>query len=299
MNSYQAKQISLEDLLASQGFQPAKISSQEIWYCSPFRDESTPSFKVDIAKNVWFDHGEGAGGTVIDFVLRYKQISSVKEALSWLANGNHTINPKPFAKNQNKNIKLLELVPSSIKTPIHPNLLDYAEERGIPKSIVKEIFKEIRFKNHSKNRTYYALSIENRKGGFELRNKFFKGSISPKDYTFYGEGNHIVLVFEGMFDYASWLTLNNTDRPSADILILNSLSFHQQAAEFIHSQNYDEIHSFFDNDKKGISVNKRFTEIFGKCHKPQNHQYKDFDDLNAFLVNKKDTGKDPSLEYFP
>jgi hypothetical protein len=35
------------------------------WYLSPFRNEATPSFKVNQSANLWYDFGEGKGGTVI------------------------------------------------------------------------------------------------------------------------------------------------------------------------------------------------------------------------------------------
>ena len=52
---------------------------------SPFRTEKRASFSVYTAKDGerWFDHGEGAGGDVIDLVARAKGIT-VKEALATL-----------------------------------------------------------------------------------------------------------------------------------------------------------------------------------------------------------------------
>ena len=69
MNSKQAKAAPLHEFLGRMGYQPAAIRGNDLWYKSPFRpQERTPSFKIDCAKNVWYDHGMGAGGTVIDFV---------------------------------------------------------------------------------------------------------------------------------------------------------------------------------------------------------------------------------------
>lgn len=46
MNSEQAKQISLPDLLEQLGHIPVKTTKagRELWYRSPFRDEKEPSF---------------------------------------------------------------------------------------------------------------------------------------------------------------------------------------------------------------------------------------------------------------
>ena len=47
MNIEEAKSIQLEDYLRRMGFNPVKQQGDSIWYCSPFREEKTPSFKVD------------------------------------------------------------------------------------------------------------------------------------------------------------------------------------------------------------------------------------------------------------
>ena len=46
MNIEEAKSIQLEDYLRRMGFNPVKQQGDSIWYCSPFREEKTPSFKV-------------------------------------------------------------------------------------------------------------------------------------------------------------------------------------------------------------------------------------------------------------
>lgn len=69
MNIVQAKQIQLEDFLAKLGYQPTKKDKNSLWYYSPFRKESTPSFNVNIHKRVWYDHGLGKGGNIIDLAM--------------------------------------------------------------------------------------------------------------------------------------------------------------------------------------------------------------------------------------
>lgn len=39
---------------------------------SPFRDEKVGSFKIDVQRNVWYDHGEGCGGSVFTLAQRLK-----------------------------------------------------------------------------------------------------------------------------------------------------------------------------------------------------------------------------------
>ena len=73
MNCEQANQIDMVDYLSSLGYQPQKITGKNYWYLSPFRDEKEPSFKVERKKNVWYDHGPGKGGKLVDFVMEFYQ----------------------------------------------------------------------------------------------------------------------------------------------------------------------------------------------------------------------------------
>ena len=65
---------------------PVKEKQGEAWYVSPFRpDERTPSFKIDLARNVWYDHGRGEGGTIIDFTAALYGGIGVSESLARMA----------------------------------------------------------------------------------------------------------------------------------------------------------------------------------------------------------------------
>lgn len=52
MNIEEAKSIPLEDYLRRMGFTPIRQQEDSIWYCSPFREEKTPSFKVSESRNL-------------------------------------------------------------------------------------------------------------------------------------------------------------------------------------------------------------------------------------------------------
>lgn len=86
MNAAQAKRIPLSELLARLGLHPQREDTVrgELWYLSSFRQETTPSFKVHLANNVWYDFGLAGGGNVIDFAMRYFQLGFT-EALRKLA----------------------------------------------------------------------------------------------------------------------------------------------------------------------------------------------------------------------
>ena len=48
MTIEQAKGLDIVDYLSEAGHLPQKVSGNHYWYYSPFRNERTPSFKVNI-----------------------------------------------------------------------------------------------------------------------------------------------------------------------------------------------------------------------------------------------------------
>lgn len=71
MKCEQANQIDLVDYLNTLGFNPQKIIRDDHWYLSPFRNEKHASFKINKNKNIWYDHGLGKGGTLVDFAMQF------------------------------------------------------------------------------------------------------------------------------------------------------------------------------------------------------------------------------------
>ena len=65
MNSEQAKQIRIEEYLYRIGIKPNKERGHNLWYKSPFRNETEPSFKVNRNINQWHDLGSGDKGNII------------------------------------------------------------------------------------------------------------------------------------------------------------------------------------------------------------------------------------------
>lgn len=69
MNIEQAKSIELTDYLHSIGCVPIKQQGVSLWYLSPLRAESEPSFKINLNRNEWYDFGAGVGGDIIRLVM--------------------------------------------------------------------------------------------------------------------------------------------------------------------------------------------------------------------------------------
>jgi DNA primase len=58
------------------GYNPVKVTNADHWYRSPLREENEPSFKVNRKLNLWFDHGLGKGGNLIDFGILYNNCTA-------------------------------------------------------------------------------------------------------------------------------------------------------------------------------------------------------------------------------
>jgi len=64
------KRYPIVEYLERKGIKPVHRTAAYALYCSPLREETHPSFKVDTEKNLWIDYGEGRGGSIIDLCMR-------------------------------------------------------------------------------------------------------------------------------------------------------------------------------------------------------------------------------------
>ena len=261
------------------GFEPQKISHTDYWYLSPLRDEKTPSFKINTKKNCWFDFGIGKGGNIIDFAILYHNCT-VGEFLKMVQNDFY-FHRQPVLepikeKEQESLIKILY-----DKTISSLVLIRYLHKRNIPLSVAEKYCSEIIYRLN--NKTYAALGFKNDSGGYELRNEFFKGGNSPKDITRLKNKGKKVAVFEGFFDFLSFISLlSNKELKPVSFCILNSLSFFEKSRPFLEQHN--SIHLYLDNDKAGINTASYAKSLNEKYH-DESTLYKNYKDLNDWVMN--------------
>ena len=312
MNSTQAKQLSLPDIMARLGYEPTSIKKggQEYWYHSPFRREKDASFHTSYlgGKWIWNDFAD-KGGTVIDFVMRHENFTQVSQSLQFLERmfQGHLFEKPPTKKiRPGKNIthlfsfqqqkpqeevkppKELEFIKA---TPIkNPLIYTYLKGRGIPKGIVDRYVKEVRYRNIKNDKNYFGFGMENESGGFEVRaatNSYsFKTALKQRDITFIAgtsSQSSSVNVFEGMTDFLSLLVMLGADQLKGDALIMHSLSSFQRSAEAITEKGYSTINTFLDNDKSGQETTGKFSELFGEKVKSQSDSFGLHRDLNDAL----------------
>lgn len=296
MNFEQAITIAITDVLDKLGHFPTKKTTKDYWYLSPLRAERTASFKVNLQRNAWYDFGSGEGGGIIKFTKAWLQSQgqphSYPDALKWLA-GLSGIQPsvKPYIHTADEEeAKRIELVSTSkLRSDA---LIDYLEERGIPITLAHQYLREIKLLDHETGKAIRSIGFKNNAGGYENRNRYFKGCTGHKSITTIRgrstspEGVHL---FEGFMDFLSLLVIEDKLQLNDNIIVLNSASMLKQALPLLLQPGYKFVYSWFDNDNTGIKTTaavKKFCEDHPPLqHTAMNSSYPDYKDVNDWLVH--------------
>jgi len=279
LNCENAKKIHLLLYLEKNGFKAKKKDENIAWFISPFRSEHTPSFKLNLINNVWYDFGEGIGGTIIDFVMKYNNCS-IKEALRILSSDTFSFHqqPKTIVTNKEPNYEITKV--GKIE---HPNLISYIQQRRLNLEHVKKFCFQVhyRFNNNSE---YYGIGFLNDSGGFDIRNKYFKGCLGNKNITTINNNSDVVSIFESWSDFIAYLTYLNKI-PEENFIILNSTALVNKVVELI--SDFKLVKTFFDFDNSGNNsstiISRNCKNEFEDCR----YLYKNYKDFNDFLLSLK------------
>ncbi len=277
-----ARAFPIEKALAKLGHFPTRSTEKEAWFLSPFRPETQASFKVSKKLNRWYDHGAGKGGNVIDLICQINK-SSVRVALRFLEQGQTSFffqQQPPVGTQKDTGLKILHARPIQ-----HYGLLNYLFERKISISTASTICREVHYLH--KGRRYFAIGLKNDSGGWELRNKYYKNSSSPKDITHIKNGNGKLIVTEGMFDLLSILEGTKESNSEYDFLVLNSTAFVSKAIEIM--KGYLQIDLYLDNDPNGRRTTQNLLAHSNNCL-DKSSLYEGYKDMNEWLVFKYKNG---------
>lgn len=277
INCETARDFSVIKTLEKLGYFPKRTTEKEAWFLSPFRSETQASFKVSRTKNRWYDHGEGVGGNVIDLVSKILKCS-IKETLDYL---NNKITDFSFQQQQvfNENKNQIDIM--KVQDITHPALIQYLSSRGISITIAKSYCKEVWYRR--KGTQFFAIGLENHKNGWELRNKLFKNSSSPKSYTYIQSNHNQLIILEGMFDLLSLAVLNISLLEVSDIVVLNSIAFVKDIEKKIPK--YESVHLYLDNDMAGKMASQYLIQTYNQVI-DQSSIYKNDKDLNDLLSHE-------------
>jgi hypothetical protein len=255
--------ISIVELLAGLGYPPPRPVGKERKYVSMLRDsDTTPSFSVDDKAGTWYDHGEGKGGNIIDFARLYWNSLAFPEVLERIVsvtNSEHRMDiSAPFQRQNQQSAKnpyyhILKIQDIGLNQAI----TEYLQNRGVwqtGKGRLKEVYYYVE-DEQKKRHNFYAAGWQNENGSWEIRSTLdFKGCLGHKAISFIPGNDKSIAVFEGFFDYLSWLTEN----PFADesVLVLNSLSLLQAGIK--KAEGFFVVSTYFDNDPSGRKASQSF-----------------------------------------
>lgn len=319
MRTQDAKNIHINDYLERIG---AKFSRQqngthglEYVYHTPNRQDLKPSLCVNLERNIWSDVPAGEGGRLIELVcyIHRFQKNDVSSALKMLdqlfpeyRGSGHT---SAYSRSPNHSISSIlahsnnhnsaEMGATSLKEEEKPKLSikkiqkiyryplkNYLADRRIPLALAEKYLEEIEYCD-PKGRTFYTLGF---KAGdtYAHRNKLFKGFLGKgADITIFDKKTPEILVFEGFFDFLSYLAIEKRSQPPLTTIVMNSTSFISRVRKFIAERPFlTRVYTYLDNDEAGqrsfMSLKKEFPSVEIS---DRSATYAPFDDLNEWLIH--------------
>ena len=251
------KRVPIEDILRA--FGRSTEHGRDNLYKSPFRDEVTPSFHISHDGCRWYDFGMGKGGSPVTLVCLLLGCDGGR-AYDFLASMKMTfIQPD----SNGKSLSLRSKGPSRIQIRSaervfsDKELLKYAQSRGISGGILSAYCHEVVFsyEGHPGFRNT-CIGFPNNSGGWVMRAPDVKKCTSNDITTvnIYGEISEAAtspmgLMFEGFFDFLSYMEMKGKQWPDCDICVLNSVTNISRAHSWIRS--HKQICTLFDNDDAG------------------------------------------------
>jgi DNA primase len=181
------REISVERLAEGRGIKLRRVGKNRMGLC-PFHAEKTPSLSITPSTNKWHCMGCGAGGTVIDWVMRIEGVSFTHalellrrdvvpmDAVSGPPVKKSTVPklPSPLTAEADERTLLLEVVAfynDTLKQT--PDAMRYLEKRGLQSSEMLERFK-LGFSDRMLGPT---LPASNRLAGADVRGRLQKLGI--------------------------------------------------------------------------------------------------------------------------
>ncbi|WP_286850683.1 MULTISPECIES: toprim domain-containing protein [Sphingobacterium] len=288
MNIETLKNILISDFLSREGFFPVRESNGQKAFRAPYRVDNDPSLIINDRKGVWYDHGEGQGGNIIDLALKLYNTTDVQLVVQKI---NKLYGNIPIEKDLSPLLDQQEPIsPHQIVQikPLGNNLAitSYLNSRGVLKpaiesKVIIEIYYDYINPNIGRKR-YFGAGWKNDSSGYDVRSKYGKICIGSKDMLSMPGTNDCINIFEGMINFLSALKEKTVSIHDNNI-VLNSLSLSEKAMVKIEAERPHEINMFLDNGKGGDKFMKLFTKQFPLLN-DKRFLYESFNDYNDKLM---------------
>lgn len=252
---------------------------------TPHRERTI--LKVNQSRNEWYDFGLGKGGDIVSLAMQMHGTDSVSYVLNAIESNTPNIKPLSFSFRQRESFDSFEDI--TVKPLENTALLRFLAERQIPASLAGQACQEVYYKHNGK--PYFAIAFGNEQGGYELRNKYFKGCFAPKAVTAINNGATSCCLFEGFMDYLSYIVLKQRNNPTPSIIkerdyfILNSTNNAPKLLDRLSK--YERIYCYLDNDEAGMRTTIDIQQRYGVKVSDQSVHYLGFKDLNDYLCRKR------------
>lgn len=216
---------------------------------SPFRDERTPSFHILAGGYGWVDFGDGTKGGVIDLVMRLEHCDRTfaVRRLAEMRNGGRLFVPSGQQASRLACLRApaLKVVPFSYVSDC--TLLRYASGRGISEDVLRMYCREVAVRTGRSGSVRSYIGFPNNGDGHVLRSavsgpggKRCTNSapthLAPDGIITAEPADYAVAVFEGFFDFLSFIERRRTDHgiiPGCDISVMNSVANLKRSLDFI------------------------------------------------------------------
>ena len=282
MDFQEIKQVPIVDFLHVLGIEPARHKASGLWYHAPYRNDHNPSLRVAADRNVWYDYGIGRGGDIFNLAGEFINSNDFVAQAKFISETLGGSFPKPFFCEQRKAAKKDNPFTDIVEKPLgHPALRQYLRERGISADVASRFCCEVEYRHNGKR--FFAIGFKNNSGGYEIRNRFFKGCVSPKDITLVSRKSKVCHLYEGFMDFLSAVMLGIGR--GEDHLVLNSVANVPKVHRLL--KDYGQVYCHLDNDEAGEKACAELQRRYGDKVIDHSHLYTGYKDLNEYLVSHR------------
>jgi len=272
--------ISLVDFLSRIGIFPIEKQCGEFLYLSPFRSEKKPSFSVNERKNCWYDFGlsDCQDYGLIGFIKKYYNTTEFIDCKRILCEVMDLPSQEIKCRSIERKTVLKLIGEEDIKDD---SLIKYIKGRKVSLTTARRYLKQCVYRFYDKE--MIGLSYKNFLGGTEIiAMDGMKCSLDHKTFTIF-KGSDTVSIFEGIFDYLSFLKITNKRKSARTVIILNSVTSVKKAMEQINPLSI--VHLYLDRDKAGYECRDLMFSNFSCTD--HGYQYDGYKDLSDMLMDKR------------
>ena len=286
MDIKEIKQVPIVDFLYILGIGPVKHKASGLWYHAPYRSDRNPSLRVSPDKGVWYDYGIGRGGDIFNLageLINSNEFVAQAKVISETLGGSF---PTSFPHHQRTEKKVVKEngnpFSDIVEKPLsNPALRQYLRERGISADVASRFCCQVEYRHNGKQ--FFAVGFNNNSGGYEIRNRFFKGCVSPKDITHIDRNSKVCHLYEGFMDFLSVVILGIGR--GEDHIVLNSVANIPKVHQLLG--NYEQVYCHLDNDEAGENACIELQKRYGDKVIDHSHLYTGYKDLNEYLMSRK------------